>query len=96
MLEPPLDEADPAFECIGGTFWVKKNDDEVGVRARTRLLELSALFAGDALHAIVEPLVANRREGGGCGGRVSLRALGDVGHLDPPLVTFSMHHGIEW
>lgn len=29
-------------------------------------------------------------------GSVSLRALGDVGHLDPPLVTFSMHHGIEW
>lgn len=75
MLEPPLDEADPAFECIGGTFWVRKNDDEVGVRARTRLLELSALFVGDALHAVVEPLVANRREGGGCGGRVSLRAL---------------------
>lgn len=29
-------------------------------------------------------------------GSVSLRALGDVGHLDPPMVTFSMHHGIEW
>mmetsp|Transcript_27010 Transcript_27010/g.80849 ORF Transcript_27010/g.80849 Transcript_27010/m.80849 type:complete len:292 (-) Transcript_27010:28-903(-) len=29
-------------------------------------------------------------------GSVSMRALGDVGHLDPPLVTFSMHHGIEW
>ena len=26
----------------------------------------------------------------------SLRALCDVGHLEPPLVTFSMHHGIEW
>ena len=26
----------------------------------------------------------------------ALRALGAVGHLDPPLVTFSMHHGIEW
>jgi len=29
-------------------------------------------------------------------GSVSLRALGDVGHLDPPLITFSMHHGLEW
>ena len=29
-------------------------------------------------------------------GSVSMRTLGDVGHLDPPLVTFSMHHGIEW
>eukprot|EP00658_Telonema_sp_P-2_P041119 TRINITY_DN29400_c0_g1_i1.p2 TRINITY_DN29400_c0_g1~~TRINITY_DN29400_c0_g1_i1.p2 ORF type:complete len:146 (-),score=24.23 TRINITY_DN29400_c0_g1_i1:330-767(-) len=29
-------------------------------------------------------------------GNVSLRALGDVGHLDPELVSFSKHHGIAW
>jgi hypothetical protein len=30
------------------------------------------------------------------GGSVSLRALGDIGHLDQQLVTFSGHHGLEW
>ena len=29
-------------------------------------------------------------------GSVSLRALGDIGHLPPALTTFSMHHGLEW
>ena len=29
-------------------------------------------------------------------GSVSLRALGDIGHLPPELTTFSMHHGLEW
>ena len=29
-------------------------------------------------------------------GSVSLRCLGDIGHLDPDLATFSGHHGLEW
>lgn len=29
-------------------------------------------------------------------GSVSLRCLGDIGHLDPDLVTFSAHEGLEW
>ena len=43
MFAPPTHAADPAFECVGGTFWVRKNDADVGLRARVRLLELSAL-----------------------------------------------------
>jgi len=30
------------------------------------------------------------------GGRVSLRTLGDTGHLPMALTTFSMHYGYEW
>jgi hypothetical protein len=29
-------------------------------------------------------------------GGVSLRLLGDIGHLPMPLTTFSGHHGFEW
>eukprot|EP00656_Telonema_subtile_P036826 TRINITY_DN4088_c0_g1_i1.p1 TRINITY_DN4088_c0_g1~~TRINITY_DN4088_c0_g1_i1.p1 ORF type:complete len:283 (-),score=41.03 TRINITY_DN4088_c0_g1_i1:99-947(-) len=29
-------------------------------------------------------------------GNVSLRGLGDIGHLDPELISWSQHHGLAW
>ncbi|GMH54139.1 hypothetical protein TL16_g01612 [Triparma laevis f. inornata] len=31
-----------------------------------------------------------------CTGGVSCRSLGDIGHLEPRLLTFSGHHGLNW
>ena len=56
-IAPPAHAADPAFEAIGGRFWVRKGDRDVGVRARTRLNELGALLSDETLRTVVAPLL---------------------------------------
>ena len=80
---PPEHASDPAFERIG-QFWVRRSsgkppagggDPDIGVRQRTRLLELSALFGADELRTVVAPLVSNKPNAAGEPRRVSLRSL---------------------
>lgn len=68
---PPTTPRDAHFVCIGDTFWVQKDDPDVGVRARTRLLELSAVFPPERLRDVVAPLLRPSSDRD----RVSLRAL---------------------